>query len=419
MLKIPCDFQPMFYLPPTALFKDEREYRYFRLFCDKTAYQLSGYFDLTLWSRLVLQACQSDPSIRHAVVAIAALDSTLESAKGFTKRDKRADTDLHHQFALLQYSKAIRRIRDAASKGKQDLRTTLITCLAIVCFETFHGNHESAVAQVKTGLELIGDWFFKNARLKGDGVGIVSPMPSVIEDELIHAFGRLDIQAMSFLDTRPIECHHHMKNYGQAGMDSMPSVFTTVKEARIYLELVMQRMLHFIATALHDVNNRGCIQVDTMVNCHPAIIAERAKYLSELERWHAAFLPFYTVNTQSPSQKHFLGATALQLHYLATYFGICGKMTTEPTLNRRAFMPNFEGQVACARAILEHPYMAGENSPYTFDLQVIVPLYVCRVAMPLHPLAARSDSTSASTTAPRRALGCGVYGEDGGVDYEC
>src|ERR1700716_1350901 len=96
------------------------------LFCNKTAYQLSGYFDSTLWSRLVLQTYQSDPSIRHAVVAIAALDFTLESAKDFTRRGKKDDADFHHQFALLQYSKAIRRMRDAASKGKQDLRTTLI-----------------------------------------------------------------------------------------------------------------------------------------------------------------------------------------------------------------------------------------------------------------------------------------------------
>jgi hypothetical protein len=178
----------------------------------------------------VLQTCQSDPSIRHAVVAIAALDFTLESAKDFTRRGKKDDADFHHQFALLQYSKAIRRMRDAASKGKQDLRTTLITCFAIVCFETFHGNHESALAQVKTGLELIEDWFIKNARLKSDGIGTVSPMPSVIEDELIHAFGRLDIQAMSFLDTRPIECHHHMKTYGQAGIEAMPAVFTPSKK---------------------------------------------------------------------------------------------------------------------------------------------------------------------------------------------
>lgn len=157
MPKIPSDFQPLFYQPPTAMFKDEREYRYFCLFCDKTAFQLSGYFDSTLWSRLVLQSCQSDPSVRHAVVAIAALGSILESVKDFARRDGKGDADFHHQFALLQYSKAIRRMRDAASKGRQDLRTTLITCLVIVCFETFHGNHESALAQVMTGLGLIED----------------------------------------------------------------------------------------------------------------------------------------------------------------------------------------------------------------------------------------------------------------------
>lgn len=103
------------------MFKDEWEYRYFQLFCDKTAFQLSGHFDSTLWShRLVLQTCQSSPSICNAVVAIAALGQILESAKDFHRLDKEGDADFHHQFALLQYSIAIRRMGDAASKGKQD-----------------------------------------------------------------------------------------------------------------------------------------------------------------------------------------------------------------------------------------------------------------------------------------------------------
>lgn len=232
------------------------------------------------------------------------------------------------------------------------------------------------------------------------GVGIASPLPGVIEDELIHAFGRLDIQAMSFLDTRAVETHHHMKKYGTAGIDSMPVVFTSIKEARIYLELVMQRLLHFMATALHDISNRGCIQVDAIVNCSPSVMFERNKHLSELERWHAAFAPFYALHTQSPSQDHYLGATALELHYLASYFGIAGKMTSEPHLNRRAFMPIFEGQYGCARRILEHPKMIFENSPYTFDLQVIVPLYVVVWQCPYSPL--RRKATALLLARPRR-----------------
>jgi hypothetical protein len=128
-------------------------------------------------------------------------------------------------------------MRDAASNGKKDLRTTLITCLVIVCFETFHGNHESAVAQVRAGLDLIKDWFTKNTPSTDDGVGIKSSLPSVVEDELIHAFRRLDIQAMSFPDTRSDNATP-MKKYGTAGQPL---------HARIYFELVMQRLLHFIA----------------------------------------------------------------------------------------------------------------------------------------------------------------------------
>jgi hypothetical protein len=57
----------------------EQEHRYFRVFCDQTVSSLSGFFDEPLWGRLVLQACELDPTICHAVVPIGALDKTLDT----------------------------------------------------------------------------------------------------------------------------------------------------------------------------------------------------------------------------------------------------------------------------------------------------------------------------------------------------
>jgi hypothetical protein len=202
-----------------------------------------------------------------------------------------------------------------------------------------------------------------------------------------------------------------MKNHGTAGIHSMPAVFTAVKEARIYLELVMQRLLHFIASVLADITNRGCIQVYALVNCSPSVIAEREKHLAELERWHAAFQPFYNNHTQSPSQEHFLSATTLQLHYLTSYFGIAGKMTSQPHLNRRAFMPIFEQQYECARRILEHPKMAAGNCPYTFDLQVIVPYTSSFGNVPTTAYGAATGKA-----APGGIMRCSPNGQNGKVN---
>jgi hypothetical protein len=53
-------------MPTVQLFKSEPEYRQFQRFCREQAAQLTGYRDTQLWSRVVLQACETNASIRHA-----------------------------------------------------------------------------------------------------------------------------------------------------------------------------------------------------------------------------------------------------------------------------------------------------------------------------------------------------------------
>jgi hypothetical protein len=71
---------------------------------------------------------------------------------------------------------------------ERDCRTALIASLLIICFETYHGNYESAARQIATGIRLI------ESRHE-----LATPPPE-IEEELVHAFNRLDIQSMGHTD---------------------------------------------------------------------------------------------------------------------------------------------------------------------------------------------------------------------------
>lgn len=92
--------------PSVSFFANELEHRYFRLFWDKVSLQLSGFFDSDIWRQLILQVSEMDESVRHAIVAVGALDMTIESAKVLTVPEL-SILNKHHQFALLQYSKAL------------------------------------------------------------------------------------------------------------------------------------------------------------------------------------------------------------------------------------------------------------------------------------------------------------------------
>ncbi|PVH74874.1 hypothetical protein DL98DRAFT_428589, partial [Cadophora sp. DSE1049] len=62
---------------PTAFarspFENAEEYRYFDLFCARTALEIFPESDSGTTRRMMLQSCHTNPAIRHALVAIGAL----------------------------------------------------------------------------------------------------------------------------------------------------------------------------------------------------------------------------------------------------------------------------------------------------------------------------------------------------------
>ncbi|KAH9218116.1 hypothetical protein DL95DRAFT_385887 [Leptodontidium sp. 2 PMI_412] len=231
----------------TMRFDNETESRYFALFQEKTAMQIAPYFDSDTWRRLVLQACHV-PSIRHTVIAIAALHQTSMTLDNFRKMsldlsDRLTNLSVHHQVAIDQYAKAIRGMRQALSSGNQDLRTTLITCLVIGCFEAFHGNIPLAHGQIRAGIEMLDEW------KKGYGddyiLSYASPNKHVVEDDLVTTFGRLEIST-GYAYTDDENAHQARRKQLSKVLRDMPSVFDSLTHARVYLELLFRQMEHYL-----------------------------------------------------------------------------------------------------------------------------------------------------------------------------
>lgn len=221
--------QPQILLEPSTLvFEDDTERQYFVFFRDKTSFEMAPYFSSSS-RQIMLQAC-ANPSIKHGVIAIAALHRTSMSANLQITSCRLPlippageDPSLHHSIAIDQYSKALKYMRDATSTGDQDLRTTLITCMEIVCFEGYHGNYELADNQLQIGISLIRDWKASHVLYDQTVSAFPSPATDVIEDELIQEFGRLELQKISFF--RPASPFDAGCPYGggYCGYSDMPS----------------------------------------------------------------------------------------------------------------------------------------------------------------------------------------------------
>jgi hypothetical protein len=97
----------------------------------------------------------------------------------------------HHEFALIQYQKAIKIMRNAIIEGEHDIRIALVSCIIIACFESLHGNPEGSSDQVIIGLALLKDW---HSSYRGTGkaiLGFSSPDPYNVEDFLVQTFGHM------------------------------------------------------------------------------------------------------------------------------------------------------------------------------------------------------------------------------------
>jgi len=277
--------------------------------------------------------------------------------------------------------------------GKQDLRTALITSLVITCFESFHGAHESAVKQIRIGISLLEDHLTDKLLFQADS-------PS-IENEIIQVFGRLEIQAMAFSQTRSPEGHFKMKDFGQNSIESMPQKFETFRDAEFYFEIVVQRLLHHM-TSLVNVDCSGRLKQDNDLFIPKEHMLTRETHLITLRKWHDAFKPLLKTARTSSCSETFIGASSMQLVYLTTYFSAAViRDSSQAYADTRKFMPLFTQMVSLARSILEHPsHEKTGNSSFSFEMQAVNPLYNVARRCPHRGL--RHEAISLLLSYPRR-----------------
>lgn len=103
-------------------------------FKSTTVKSLSANFWPAFWEDRVLQATSAEPSILHAVIALAAVHRDLE-----LKSTGQNDGNLQ-PFAFNQYTKAISHLHRLMSSGTQHLDVTLISCILFICFDFLVSN---------------------------------------------------------------------------------------------------------------------------------------------------------------------------------------------------------------------------------------------------------------------------------------
>jgi hypothetical protein len=320
-------FAPLISNPAITLFETETEHHYFDFFLQHTSNKLSHNVASVIWTSIVPQACVQDWSIRYAVVAIAALDKIAESVVlGCDVRSmvdcfgfRQSGAAKHYNIAVKQYDRALKAMGSELTAGaNHNIRNILIFCLLTISFETYIGNQEAGDIQALMGNNLLSSWLqrARSARPFLVESCVSSPSPDILEDDIIHAFIRLRQRAGTAY-TRGTSWR--IKPEEDEAVKCMPREFSTLRDAKIFWELVERRIEWSRISqdkASPAVNSDSYYISQTLIQMDTSDSSVIEENVSAVAMWTDAFNGVFARSRTPMGKADYLGATIIKMRSL-------------------------------------------------------------------------------------------------------
>ncbi|KAK0660587.1 putative transcriptional regulatory protein C15D4.02 [Lasiodiplodia hormozganensis] len=363
-----------------------QERRALDFFLSRTAPQLSGYFDATFWSRLVLQFGRCEPAIQHAVIAISSAHEQWDvEARGLEVSD-----GSRGRFTLRQYNKAIARLSEQASGAPQPSRTLLLTCVLFVCLEFLRGDTNMAMTHTLNGLNILRAWQADVAKQKLKGFSDYQKKEEeFVNENLTPIFCRLSVISTLLGKPTPIV---RSKPPSMDGSEPLPGGFSfgTLNEARDALIDIQNSGLRFMWATM-EKKYQGTIAMTE--------ILEQVRLEMRLAEWHRALDEFEGQAVRRPkSQITEQARTAeedsliiLRLLYYVAHIWLSSCLSLKETAYD-AFISEFQQINALSARLLSRrrPNVSSSSASYStsssslsgassgtfsFDTELVGPLY--------------------------------------------
>ena len=237
------------------------------------------------WTRLVLQAAETDADIRHALVALAAIHEDFEQSGDDNKPQER--------FWMEQYDLAIGgHLGRLNGCGTQihNIDAYLASCMVFICIEMLQCHYTSAVSLITRAVSLLYEshpidgassaWPLKTleallCRLQSQAIGLVGPV--------------------AFSKTVP-------PRYFAKTMPKMPEKFASVVEARRYFDFY---------TTYHDLTQSADT---TSSSLHADVHTTLSNDITV--RWSAAFAAMLRESKDKLSERDRRAVAVLKIRYL-------------------------------------------------------------------------------------------------------
>lgn len=336
--------------------------------------------NITKTHQLILQASHCDETVRSAVIALGSMGERLSINNLLTLENEQANAC--HEFATLQYYKALKRLRERISSDSEgSANLAILLCFLFAVFEFLQGNDTASLIHLRSGLNILRrDHGSPPTELRA-----VSPDKDPLTHEILRIFSIMDMQATIWLGLKTFQAPMMIPLDKPDDSPGHLDVFFTLVEASDLLQFQILSTYQFRRLiAAYD-----CAEFPSRVP--PESYVKRKKLITQLKRWYVSLEALIKKRRKENDTEMSQRIAVLKMNYEITLMVLTACLQPSDQQIYADHESNFRNIVALARSVvgstsdvvkLKVEHMVGANrrgsnpAPmFSFYSGVIQPLY--------------------------------------------
>lgn len=326
-----------------------------------------------------MQVSQSEPAVRHALVAVGALNERRDLyVKDITysrtvvttglpniEAPIRQEPEQHNDpFALSQYNKAIAHLAKAmSSPSSNSIDTALLVCILFVCVECLRGDYQPALKHFEGGMSIA------IAAGGSNGPNSRHSQTTSIRSKLVPFFNRLELLGQVYGQRPNYE-------YGLEPADIFPYTFHSIVEAR-------NSIVHIMNLSLRSIHKTKFSRYSDTIP--PEDYAYHDEIVACVLAWKTTLNHFLLSTPPSPRLTE--AATILEIQQIVCLSWLNRSLIPGECIADKD-IPLYERAVILAESLAlpdqdsAKPHSASTStstSTFLFDMEIVSPLYLVAI----------------------------------------
>jgi hypothetical protein len=343
---------------------------------------------------LVLQASHSEPLLQHLAAALGSLHEHLESY-GSSTTHSIDNTNNSIEYATQEYSKALIFLSALLTKSDtQSIELVLLGALMCMYYEGLQQDFETAQLHLENCLLVLQPLLRSQSSWLSNNAGNAMQ----IDNDIIQAFARLDIEASCTLGMRsPSLC------ISDTPLDISAS-FTSITQAR--------HLLYCLTSQLHTFMRNTADAYRSDITPIPLPTIAEANFLQvQLKAWETSFSTILRSPSTKLTRQEQEAANVLSIQQKVTYMKAATCLYAEEMVFDQ-FDKEFE-EILCLAGYLVYLAEPGEDKKrvvLTFDMGIIEALFWTAIKCRRHSIRYRAIEVLKKSDMARRSVECGNDG---------